>query len=235
MEKSEFGKFLGKKISLPREKWSKQFLEYIKQKQREKVEREGISSPLFPYEQKKKDLKRYLEKLKLTEDDLRGKRILDLGCGEGNFVKECIDKKITNDIFGIDILIEPEAVQSEYRGHLIKADFEEEFPIKGFDPIVSYAGVEAPSFKGEQKHPKRTLYFALKALKNNGEIRIFPIRRAPYQSGLLGIEYARNKWEEILKELERKIGIKWRIEPVDIEVSGKDKDVWLEELLIIRK
>mgnify|MGYP001156268693 CR=1 FL=1 len=235
MEKEELRKFLAEQISLPRGKWDKRFQEYIERKWKEQIRVMREAPQPFPHELKEKDLKRYLEKLKLREENLKRKRILDLGCGEGNFIKECMDKKISEDVFGIDYRIEPEAVPSEYRGHLIRADFEEEFPIKGFDLIVSYAGVEAPSYEKEKKYPKKTLLFVLNVLKENGEIRIFPIRKAPPQSGLLGIEHSRRKWEEILKDLEEERGIKWQIEPIDIRVSEKKKDVWLEELLIIKK
>jgi len=143
MEKEEFRKFLDEQISLPRNEWDERFRNCIEEQWRKETELEDETPKPFPHEIQKKDLKRYLEKLNLTKEELEGKRILDLGCSEGNFVKECIDNKITDDVFGLDILIKPEAVPSEYRGHLLKANFEEEFPMKDFDYIVSYAGVEA--------------------------------------------------------------------------------------------
>ncbi|PIU42683.1 MAG: hypothetical protein COS98_01630 [Parcubacteria group bacterium CG07_land_8_20_14_0_80_35_11] len=235
MEKEEFRKFLAEQISLPREKWDKRFKDYIEEKWQEETKISGEIPKPFPHETKEKDLKRYLEKLDLTKGQLERKRILDLGCGDGNFVKECLDKKITEDVFGFDYRIEPEAVPSEYRGHLIRADFEEEFPMKTFDLIVSFASLEAPSFIGEKKNPKKSLLFALEALKEDGEIRIFPVRKAPPQSGLLGVEYSKKIWQEILRELKDEKGIKWESRPINIRVAGKNKDVWLEELLIIKK
>ena len=235
MEREELRRFLAEQISLPREKWDKRFKDYIETKWQEEVKKTGGIPKPFPHEAREKDLKRYLEKLDLTIEELEGKRILDLGCGDGNFVKECLDKKITEDIFGFDWRIEPEAVPSDYRGHLIRANFEEEFPMKTFDLIVSFAGVEAPSYLGEEKNPKKTMLFALSALKENGEIRIFPVRKASPESGLLGVEYSRKKWQEVLEELEKEKGVKWELKPVDIKVAGVNKDVWLEELLIIKK
>jgi len=235
MEQKEFRKFLLEQISLPREKWDKQFRDYAERKWSEKAVVREVPE-FFEYEKRGKDLKRYLAGLDLTEEELKGKKILDLGCGDGNFIKECLDKKITEDVFGFDYRIKKEAVPSNYRGHLLYADFEKgPFPTRDFDLIISFAAVEAPSFSGEKKFPKKTLIFSLEALKEIGEIRIFPIRKSHPQSGLLGIEYSRRVWAEILKELESAKGIKWTITPIDIKSSGRNKDVWLEELLVIRK
>jgi len=235
MENKEFRNFLAEQVSLPREKWDERFKDYLEKKWQEETKKQGGVPKPFPHETKEKDLKRYLEKLDLSIEELKGKRILDLGCGDGNFVKECLDKKITEDAFGFDYRIEPEAVPSEYRGHLIRADFEEEFPMKTFDLIEAFASLEAPSFIGEKKNPKKSLLFALEALKEDGEIRIFPVRKAPPQSGLLGVEYSKKIWQEILRELKDEKGIKWESRPINIRVAGKNKDVWLEELLIIKK
>ena len=40
---------------------------------------------------------------------------------------------------------------------------------------------------------------------------------------------------EILKELSVKEKVEWELNPIDIKVAGKNKDVWLEEVLIIKK
>ncbi len=226
--------FLVKQISLPSEKWNDRFKEYIREKLEEKKKREKESEELSPEEAEELDFKRYLRALNIDFEKLKGKKILDLGCGEGGFVKKCVDKGI-KEVYGLDKKVNPESFEKRYKNHFLKGDFEKELPIRDFDYIFSVGAVFAPVEKSEKRNPPKTLLFALEALKKNGEIRIYPICKAPPKSNLKGIEYSRKRWEEILKDLSKNKEINYVLQPIDIAVSGKKPDVWLEEVLIIKK
>ena len=95
--KPAFKKFLTEQISLPSEEWSEDFKKYVDEKY-EKGKREILDRS--PEKQRKHDFERYLKGLDLNIEDLKDKKILDLGCGEeGSFVKECLNKKITKEGF----------------------------------------------------------------------------------------------------------------------------------------
>ncbi len=230
---SQFKEFLAQQISLPRNEWSEKFRDYVEEKY--KKEKEEISE-YSPKEQQELIFKRYLKGLGLSEEDLKNKRILDLGCGEqGDFIKECLDKHITQEAYGLDAKIVPELFEGKYKDHFFEGNFESKFPIENFDYIISMGAVEAPSNEIDSRDPEKTLHEALKVLKEQGEIRIYPIRKAPPENKLKGVEFMRKKWMEILKELSVKEKVEWELNPIDIKVAGKNKDVWLEEVLIIKK
>lgn len=117
----------------------------------------------------------------------------------------------------------------------MRGDFQKELLIKNLDIIISLGAINAPFDESNIRNPKRTIDLALKALKENGEIRIFPLRKAHYNSDFKGIEFSEKKWKETLGELVVERNIEYKICPIDIRVAGKNKDVWLEELLIIKK
>lgn len=228
-KKLEFEKFIPQ-IRLPEEKWSEEFRRYIRKKSTEK--KTEISEHSLE-EKQRLTFERYLKGLGLKLEDLRGKSILDLGCGEGSFVKECLDKGITNKIYGLDLRINPKIFGKKYENHFFQGNFEQEFPVGNLDLIISLAGVEAPTNEEDKRNIERALRQALNAIKKDGEIRIYPLRKAPPGSGLKGIEFARRKWEEVLEILSSEID--YKLIPIDIKVSGKKPDVWLEEVLIIRR
>ncbi len=228
-EKKQFRQFLAEQIVLPSDKWTEGFEEYVEEKNREEKERE--EKELSPEEKRRLDFERYLKGLDLKLQDLEGKRVLDLGCGEGNFVRQCLEEDISKEVYGLDLNID----QDEYQEHFFEGDFEEELPVDNLDYVVSFGAIEALSNEEDKSDPKKPLLQAIQALKVGGEIRIFPVRKAPPESDLKGIDFSREKWMEILEDLSSENEISYELKPVDIRVSGKKPDVWLEEVLIIRK
>ena len=222
-EEEKFREFLAQQISRPEGEWSEEFRNYIKKKDREKTDCEKTAEILERSIEEEQQLtfERYLKGLDLREEDLRRKRILDLGCGKGEFVKECLERKLTSKAYGLDLKVEPS-------DHFIQGNFEDKasfskIPQEEFDYIVSFGAIEAPASEEEEGvfNPRATLKNALGVLKENGEIRIYPIRRAPPESGLKGIEFARKKWMETLETLFKEENIKYELKPIDIGVDGK--------------
>jgi len=221
-----FREFLAEQISLPEKSWSQEFKDYVGKKYQEGKEPIPERSP-----EKEQHLtfERYLKGLDLKEEDLKNKRILDLGCGEkGEFVRECLKRRLTAEAFGLDLKVRP-------KERFIQGDFEKKIPLGNLDYIISFGGIEAPASVEDVCDPKKTLENALNSLKQDGEIRIYPLRKAPPESELKGIEFSRKKWQEILEGLSLKGKIEYELRPIDIRVSGKKPDVWLEEILIIKK
>lgn len=229
----EFRQFLAKQVSLPSKEWDGKFKEYVREKyeesQREILERTAEEERDLTFE-------RYLKGLDLTEEDLRNKKILDLGCGEeGEFVKSCFEKGITQEIYGLDAQIKPRRIESEYKEHFFRGNFEKKIPLKELDYVIAVGAIKAPWNEGVKLNPKKTLLLSLSSIKEGGEIRIYPLQTPSSESDLEGIKFANKEWTRILEELEKEIGIEWERRPIDIMVSGRRPDVWLEEVLIIRK
>ncbi len=226
---SEFREFLSEQVLLPKKEWGNEFKRYVEEK--------AAGSKLENYKSTKEEeqeltFKRYLKGLDLDMEKLRNKKILDIGCGEdGEFVKECIDSGITNTIHGFDMRIEPEKL-TKYSEHFQKGLMQEDIPIKNMDYVLS-AG--AMSLVREKKGIKQVLLKVIDTLNETGELRIWPLGKASQESDLEGIKEARENWVEVLNNLSSEIGIEYEFKPIDIVVSGKNEDVWLEEVLIIRK
>lgn len=228
----EFRRFLAEQVSLSPDKWDEKFKDYMEEKYKEAQKEipERTSE-----EERELTFRRYLKGLDLTEEELKNKKILDLGCGEeGIFVKECLKRQISQEAYGIDLLINSDTLEEKDKNHFFKDDFEKEFPIKNLDYVLSAGAVEAPFDELNQSEPEKTLLEGIDSIKDTGEIRIFPIRNTYPESEHKGIRFARQKWDEILNELADKKKIEYEIKPIDIRV-GINKDVWLEEVLILKK
>jgi len=228
----EFGRFLDEQIVLPEKEWDEKFKQYIQQKQtdllREIPKRD-------PEEEQEWDFQRYLKSLDLKKEDLVNKKILDLGCGEGEFVKFCLGQGISQEVYGLDIELDPKDINPGFKQYFLRGDFEKELPIKELDYIISVAAIDAPCSQEIERDLRKILILTLMAIKHNGEIRIFPIRKAEIKTGLREIEFSYKKWMELLEQLSVKKLIDYELKPIDIGVAGNKPDVWLEQVLIIKR
>jgi SAM-dependent methyltransferase len=232
--------FLQEQIRFPREQWDEKFRQLIEAKIRENqsakenIDKDEIEES--PEILRERTFKRYVKGLGLSEDDLRGKRVLDLGCGNGEFVQYLIERGITREAYGIDLAIDEATIEDRFKPYLIKGNFEENFPVQNIDYVVSVGAVSSGVRYGEEiMNIRRIIENSLKSLNENGEIRIYSMKEAAEATLLEGLRLSQKKWEELLKEISATQKVEYKIKPIDIEVSGKDNDIILESVLVIRR
>lgn len=228
--------FLQAQMRLPKSQWSKKFRrlieEKIKENQQENV-KDTEKSPAFLHEQ---TFKRYTEGLGLTESTLRGKKVLDLGSGEGEFVKTLIEKGITQEAYGIDVAWDETLIKGELGSHLRQGNFEEDIPVQDVDYVVSVGAVSNGIWGGEETmNIRRIIEKSIACLKEDGEIRIYPIQEAAKATPLKGLEKSKQKWNKLLAEISEAQKLECKIEPRDIRVTGNSNDIVLASVLVIRK
>jgi len=232
--------FLQEQVRLPKEQWNEKFGKLIEEKTRENQqaqkgveEEEVIESPEVLRE---RTFKRYIEGLGLSEESLKGKTVLDLGSGEGEFVKSLIEKDITPKAYGIDAELDESATEDRFKKHLIRGNFEEDLPVQNVDYVVSVGAVSNGIWGGEEAmNIRRIVGKSLASLKEDGEMRIYPIQEAAQATPLKGLQASQEKWKELLAEISETQNVECNIEPRNIKVSGEDNDVILESVLVIRR
>jgi SAM-dependent methyltransferase len=228
MESAITPEFLSEQVSLPREQWSDQFKAYVEQKIQEG---HSESTERDSWEQERRDtFDRYAKGTDLSQENLRDKVVIDLGSGDGELVEECVDRDLSKGVYGIDVQQPRDA--EKYKQHFFQGNFEESLPVKEADYIVS---VGAVSVFEHELDLEKVLDNAFDALKENGELRIYPVQRSSPGSDLVGLEESYKRWNELLAKMTATGKIEYTLKPIDIRVSGTDNDVWLEELLIVKK
>ncbi len=161
---------------------------------------------------------------------------MDLGCGEGEFVKYLIEKGITSEAYGIDIELYEDAIEDKFKKHLIRGNFEGDLPIQNIDYVVSVGAVSNAIWGGvEVMDIRRIVERSLTSLKEEGEIRIYPIQEAAQATPLAGLQASQEKWKELLTVISQVQNVEYKIEPRNIKVSGKNNDIILNSVLVIRK
>lgn len=227
---------LQEQIRLPKDQWNEKFCQLIEEKTRENQQENIKETEESPKVLRERIFKRYLEGLGIDEIHLRGKKILDLGTGGGEFVKDLIEKGITSEAYGVDAQIDESVIEDRFNGHLVQGNFEEDFPIKDIDYIVSVGAVSNGVWGGEEVMKiGRIIEKSLASLKEDGELRIYPIKEAARATPLEGIEKTQQKWKELLKEISEIQKFDWKIEPKNIKVIGGNNDIILDSVLIIKK
>lgn len=227
--------FLQKQIRLPKEQWAEEFKQLV-EKAKEREQKKGETTDKSPEILREQTFKRYMDGLGLNEQMIKGKRVLDLGCGEGEFVQSLIENDITPEAYGIDAETKESSVEDRMRGRLLQGDFEKDLPVQNVDYVVS-VGAVSTAIWGEEGtiNVKRVVENSLAVLKNEGEIRIYPIQEAAQANPLKGLQASQRRWKELIAEISETQGADCRVEPVNIKVAGKNNDVILESVLIIKK
>lgn len=232
--------FLQEQVRLPKKQWNEKFKQLIEEKIKENqqaqedVRKTKIEEP--PEVLRERTFKRYIEGLGLNEESLRGKKILDLGSGEGEFVKSLIEKGLTSEAYGVDAEIDETTIENIFKGHFIKGNFEEDLPVQNFDYIISVGAVSNSIWAGEEvMNLKDIIKKSLASLKEDGEIRIYPIQEAAKETPCKGLEKSKQKWDELLAEISERQKLEYKIEPRNIKIIGNNNDIILESVLIIRR
>src|SRR3989344_501048 len=226
--------FLQEQIRLPRNQWSEKFRQLFEEKiaenQREKVDEPEES----PESAQERTFRRYIEGLGLDESKLRNKKVLDLGCGEGEFVRSLMEKGITSEAYGIDEQLNEISVEDKLKPYLLRGNFEEDLPVQNADYVISVGAGSLCIWAGEEEmNIRRIVEKSLASLKADGEIRMYPIQEAAKATPLPGLEASQQKWSEVLSEISENQGVEYRIEPRNIRVIGRMNDIILESVLVI--
>jgi cyclopropane fatty-acyl-phospholipid synthase-like methyltransferase len=228
--------FLEEQIRLTEAEWDKRFHQLIEEKIRES-ERGPVDEPeATPEIVREQTFKRYIEGLGLNVEQLQGRKVLDLGSGEGEFVQYLIERGITREAYGVDAELDENSVETNLKDHLVRGNFEEDLPIKDVDYVVSVGAVSLGVTGGEEiMNIQQIVKKSLASLKEGGEIRIYPIQEAAKATPAEGLVQSRRKWEELMSVISQEQDVEYKIEPRDVKVSGKDNDIFLNSVLIIRK
>ncbi len=231
---------LQQQVRLPEDQWSETFRRLVEEKSRENQqeinedhERETEESLEALQE---RTFKRYMEGLGLCEESLRGKRIVDLGSGDGEFVKSLIEKGITSEAYGLDAGVDESAVEERFKNHIVQGYFEEDLPVNDIDYVVSFGAVTDQIWGGTELGDIGLIVEkSLASLKEDGEIRMFPIQEPAQATPLKGIQASQEKWKELLTQISATQNVECKIEPRKIKVCGTYNDIILESVLIIRR
>jgi SAM-dependent methyltransferase len=242
--------FLQEQVRLPEDQWDEKFRKLIEEKIREdqqenerfrKSVEEEVDEPEEPPEiLRERDFKRYTVGLGLDETKLKDKKILDLGCCEGEFVKFLIEKGITPEAYGLDLELDETAIEDKFKAHFFQGNFEEDLPVKNVDYVVSVGAVSNGICAGEEVMDiRRIVEKSLASLKEGGEVRMYPMQEAAKATMIFeeGLVKSQQKWDELLAEISETQGVEYKIEPRNIKVLvGKNNnDIILESVLIIRR
>lgn len=228
--------FLQEQVRLPKNKWNVKFRQLIEEKIRENQQEQIEEVEESPETLRERTFKRYMEGLGLNEESLRGKRVLDLGFGEGEFVQSLIEKDITLEAYGIDAQRSEGSVEDTFKHHFFQRNFEEDFPVTNVDYVVSVGAVSNGIWGGKEVMDiRRIVEKSLASLNEDGEIRIYPIQEAAKATPLEGLQASQKKWDELLTEISETQKAEHTIEPSKIRVTGKNNDIILESVLVIRR
>ncbi len=230
---------LQEQVRLPKNQWSEKFRQLVEEKTQENqqtqenVEEEVEESPEVLREHA---FRRYTEGLGLNIESLRGKKVLDLGSGEGEFVKSLIEKGITPEAYGVDAELDENAIEDKFKKHLVRGNFEEDLPVQNVDYVISVGAISNGVWGGEEAMDiRRIVEKSLDSLKEDGEIRIYPIQESAQATPLVGLQASQEKWKELLAEISETQKVECKIKPRNIKVSGKENDIILESVLVIRR
>ncbi|MGM0439162.1 MAG: hypothetical protein ACQEP3_01855 [Patescibacteria group bacterium] len=177
---------------------------------------------------------RYLKDLELSEEDLEGKSILDLGCGKmAPFIQKLMEKDLEVELKGVDIDLDEDHLPEELEGVVEYANFEKEIPGGDYDYIFAYGSI----FAYEWRDPESAILNAVEKLNAGGEMKIMPISE-PVEGDIKPMEKQWNKMKSILEKAAEENNLTLEIKGVDFIISGNDeknKDIWIRNLATLKK
>lgn len=225
---AEFRAWITEQALAPSDKRNSDFQDYVNEKYRDNRKEDR-------QEEREATAERYLKGLDLNVKDLKDKRVLDLGCETGDFIRYCLDSDITEAAYGLDSRLKGEALNENYKDNFFESDFKRDLPVKNLDYILSVGAVSLYADEENLTVLETTINKSLDALSKGGQIRIYPIPKVGESSSLEGVKETEKAILSVLRELEQSKGIQYEMRPIDIHVSGAKKDVWLEQVLIIKQ
>lgn len=228
--------FLQKQVRLPKDQWNEKFRQLVEDKIKENQQDQREEIEETPEVLREHTFKRYIDGLGLHEEDMKEKIILDLGSGKGEFVQSLIEKGITSGAYGVDAKVNDNVIEDKMKSHFFKGNFEEDLPIQNVDYMISVGAISNGVWGGEETmNIRRIVEKSLASLKENGEIRIYPIQEAAEVNPLEGLQVSQKKWKELLEEISEAQNVECKIEPRNIKVTGNNNDIILESVLIIKR
>jgi len=157
------------------------------------------------YDRSEDNFRFQLRELQLREQDLEGKRILDIGAGWGDFAKKVKEKKIPGEIINLEPIIRPQ--KEVPRGFVAGIAQELPFPADTFDLVISTGSIPRLffNFKDEAVRKENTIWAleeALRVVKPGSKIRMGRTdwRIGEEQIEPLRIGYLRDELPQIVQE-----------------------------------
>jgi len=140
-----------------------------------------VSTEVLDFLEDESNARQYFEDLGLTQSDLIGKKVLDVGAGEGRFARWLRDNDITQEVFSVERYIE--MIDSiERSDHMTIADAEA-LPFKDneFDYVTSHASIPHMNRFNEETFYNVALSYLLemiRVVKPGGTVCIYPITKS---------------------------------------------------------
>ncbi|MDD4409883.1 MAG: hypothetical protein PHW52_04520 [Candidatus Pacebacteria bacterium] len=222
---------LEKQVDIPSDQWTpeaKAIIHYIRtQKKRVLM---NYEEPSTVQEKLRDSYEYYLNDFDLDEDDLKDKKIVDIGCASGDFVIHCLENGVTEDIYGIEKYKQMRSDDLEfgnridndqwklfekYDGHILDGDYHDGIPLENVDYILARATMGA--LGGDLKNRRRVIKLiedSLGRLNENGEFKIFPISKDSLRKEQDFDNY--EFWKGVAEEITDKTGMKHSFTPTDI-------------------
>ncbi|MBC8464931.1 MAG: hypothetical protein H8D63_00950 [Parcubacteria group bacterium] len=175
-------------------------------------------------------VKRYKESFLFAPEDLRNKRILDLGCDSGDFINFLLSEDITSAAYGMD---KRPPTQDEFVDHFSQGDFRESIPYTDMDVVVSLAALSL-SLHEDVESTYTAFKNALDSLTNGGELKVFPIFKDSGKEWEGIVDEERNLLI-ILEKLEKEYDIETKTILVETETDQNGKPDYEKHLLLVKK
>lgn len=178
-------------------------------------------------------VERYFDGLGISEEELRGKKVLDVGCHKGDFIRHLLESGVTDEAYGLDLLYVPK--DDRHPGHFMTHDFRDPLPVRGCDMVVSVGAATLFLNPKEKDRFKSILENALDAITETGEVRIFPVLR-DVGNGYEGLLEGEQTLDEVLDELQNERGVVVSLSAKEIVKNYETgKDDHEQQLLVLRK
>ncbi|OQB10263.1 MAG: hypothetical protein BWY21_00429 [Parcubacteria group bacterium ADurb.Bin216] len=251
-------------LDIPSSGWSDDFKELIKNIKELKIAEDGEYKKETSLEEKlKNEYEKYLQDFDLEEGDIKNKRIMDIGCGNAEFILYILENGLSEEVFGVDknkesrldyfnyeeddsINIKQAELLKKYDKRIYNINYyERDLPQEDLDYILARA-----SLYGNNEEAINNIVDLIKRstshLNPSGEFKIFPIdKEAITQSNQRDAsdEYFLDfyRWEKIAEKVSTETGIDYSFTPTGIGFlidelrNYKEDGIYLRNALTFKK